>query len=107
MKDMMGLMKQAQEMQAKLAENQQKLAETEVTGEAGAGLVKVTLNGKGDARAVSIDPSLLTADEAEVLEDLIMAAHNDARRRAEALQQEMMQDAASGLPLPPGMKLPF
>lgn len=107
MKDLMGLMKQAQAMQEKMAEAQAKLDETEVTGEAGAGLVKVTLTAKGDARGVSIDKSLMDPEEPEIVEDLIVAAHADARRKAEALQQEVIKDAAGGLQLPPGMQMPF
>lgn len=107
MKDLMGLMKQAQAMQQKMAEAQEKLSEQEVTGEAGAGLVKVTLTAKGDARGVQIDKSLLDPAEPEIVEDLIVAAHADARRKAEALQQEIIKDAAGGLDLPPGMQMPF
>ncbi len=107
MKDLMGLMKQAQAMQQKMAEAQEKLSEQEVTGEAGAGLVKVTLTAKGDARGVQIDKSLLDPEEPEIVEDLIVAAHADARRKAEALQQEIIKDAAGGLDLPPGMQMPF
>lgn len=107
MKDLMGLMKQAQAMQQKMAEAQEKLSEQEVTGEAGAGLVKVTLTAKGDARGVQIDTSLLDPEEPEIVEDLIVAAHADARRKAEALQQEIIKDAAGGLDLPPGMQMPF
>lgn len=107
MKDLMGLMKQAQAMQQKMADAQEKLSEQEVTGEAGAGLVKVTLTAKGDARGVQIDKSLLDPEEPEIVEDLIVAAHADARRKAEALQQEIIKDAAGGLDLPPGMQMPF
>jgi DNA-binding YbaB/EbfC family protein len=106
MKDLMGLMKQAQAMQQQMAEAQEKLAQTEVHGEAGAGLVRVVLTAKGDARSVSIDPSLLKAEEAVMVEDLILAAHNDARRKAEVLQQEIMSEAAGGLQLPPGLATP-
>ncbi len=107
MKDLMGLMKQAQAMQEKMAEAQAKLDETEVTGEAGAGLVKVTLTAKGDARGVSIGKRLLDPEEPEIVEDLIVAAHADARRKGEAGQQEVLKDAAGGLQLPPGMQMPF
>jgi len=107
MTDMMALMKQAQAMQKQMQEAQQKLDDTEVTGEAGAGLVSVTLTAKGDARAISIDPSLLNPEEPEIVEDLVMAAHNEARRKAEALQQDIMKEAAGGLQLPPGMASPF
>lgn len=107
MKDLMGLMKQAQAMQQKMAEAQEKLDAQEVTGEAGAGLVKVTLTAKGDLRGVSIDPSLLAPEEVEIVEDLMVAAHADARRKAEALQQDILKDAAGGMELPPGMQMPF
>lgn len=107
MKDLMGLMKQAQAMQEKMAEAQARLEETEVTGEAGAGLVSVAMTAKGDMKRVSIDKSLMDPDEPEILEDLILAAHADARRKAEARQQDIMKEAAGGLQLPPGMNLPF
>jgi len=107
MKDLMGLMKQAQAMQEKMAEAQARLDETEVTGEAGAGLVSVVMTAKGDMKRMSIDTSLMDPDEPEILEDLILAAHADARRKAEARQQEIMKEAAGGLQLPPGMNLPF
>jgi len=107
MKDIMGMMKKAQEMQAKVGEMQAELEATEVQGTAGAGMVTVTLTGKGDMRGVKIDPSLLKEEEAEILEDLIIAAHSDARAKAESLSQEKMQEMTAGLPIPPGMKLPF
>lgn len=107
MKDIMGLMKKAGEMQAKMQEMQEEAANAEVSGTAGGGLVSLTMNGKGEMRALSIDPSLLNADEGEILEDLIIAAHNDAKGKSEALMQEKMQRLTAGLPLPPGMKLPF
>jgi DNA-binding YbaB/EbfC family protein len=107
MKDLMGLMKQAQAMQQKMAEAQSKLDEAEVTGEAGAGLITVTMTAKGDMKRVSIDKSLIDPEEPEILEDLILAAHADARRKAEARQQEILKDAAGGLDLPPGMNMPF
>jgi len=106
-KDIMGLMKKAGEMQAKMQEMQEEAANAEVSGTAGGGLVSLTMNGKGEMRALSIDPSLLNADEGEILEDLIIAAHNDAKGKSEALMQEKMQRLTAGLPLPPGMKLPF
>lgn len=106
MTDLMGLMKQAQAMQQKMTEAQKKLDASQVIGEAGAGLVTLTLSGKGEMRALSIDPSLLDPAEGEVVEDLVMAAHHDARRKMEALQQEVMKEAAGGLQLPPGMSLP-
>ena len=107
MKDLMGLMKQAQAMQQKMTEAQARLDETEVTGEAGAGLVSVLMTAKGELRKVSIDKSLLDPEEPEIVEDLVLAAHADARRKADAAQQEIMKDAAGGLDLPPGMKMPF
>jgi nucleoid-associated protein EbfC len=107
MTDLMGLMKQAQAMQQKMAEAQEKLAASQVVGEAGAGLVTLTLSGKGEMRALSIDPSLLDPAEAEIVEDLVMAAHNDAKRKMDALQQDVMKEAAGGLQLPPGMSLPL
>jgi nucleoid-associated protein EbfC len=107
MKDIMGLMKQAQAMQAKMQAMQAELEQTLVEGEAGGGMVKVTLSAKGDLRNVSIDPSLMKADEREIVEDLIVTAHADARRKAERLAEEKMKDVTAGMPLPPGMKLPF
>jgi DNA-binding YbaB/EbfC family protein len=105
--DMAKLMKQAQEMQEKMADAQARLDEVEVTGEAGAGLVKATVNAKGRVRALSIDPSLFTPDEREVVEDLIVAAIQDAQSRAGDAAQAEMAKITEGLSLPPGMKLPF
>ena len=107
MKDLMGLMKQAQAMQTKMAEAQAALEQLEVEGQAGGGLVTVTLSAKGAMKHVVIDDSLMKADEKEILEDLIVTAHEDARRKAEGLAEEKMRDVTAGLPLPPGMKLPF
>jgi nucleoid-associated protein EbfC len=107
MKNLTGLMKQAQQMQAKMAEMQAKLESLEVEGEAGAGLVRVTLNGKGDMRRVKIDPKVIDPADAEMLEDLIVAAHANARQKVEATTAEEMQKVTGGLQLPPGMKLPF
>ncbi|MBY0360934.1 MAG: YbaB/EbfC family nucleoid-associated protein [Phreatobacter sp.] len=107
MKDIMGLMKQAQAMQAKLQEAQADMERTEVQGTSGGGMVTVSLTVKGDLRSISVDPSLLKADEKEIVEDLIVAAHADARRKAEIVMQEKMKGVTGGLPLPPGMKLPF
>ena len=107
MKNLGQLMKQAQEMQDKMAEMQESLGQMEITGGAGAGLVQVTLNGKGEMRRLRIDPTLANPDEAEILEDLIVAAHNDAKGRIEARVQEETQKLMGGIPLPPGMKLPF
>ncbi|MBN8939251.1 MAG: YbaB/EbfC family nucleoid-associated protein [Rhizobiales bacterium] len=107
MKDIMGLMKQAQAMQAKLQEAQADMERTEVEGSSGGGLVKVRLTAKGDMKGLSIDASLLKADEKEIVEDLIVAAHADARKKAEVVMAERMKAVTGGLPLPPGMKLPF
>ncbi len=107
MKNLGQMMKQAQEMQAKMAEMQEKLANLEVGGSAGGGMVKVTLNGKGEMRGVKIDPALVNPEEVEVLEDLILAATNDARAKVEARAAEEMQKLTGGIQLPPGMKLPF
>jgi len=106
-KDIMGLMKKAGEMQAKMQEMQEEAANAEVVGTAGGGLVTVTLSGKGEMRGLKVDPSLLKEEEAEIMEDLILAAHNDAKGKSEAAMQEKMQEMTAGLPLPPGMKLPF
>ena len=107
MKDLMGLMKQAQAMQAKMADAQAQLEQLDVEGQSGGGLVKVTMTAKGMMKALRVDDSLLRADEKEILEDLIVTAHEDARRKAERLMEEKMRDVTAGLPLPPGMKLPF
>ncbi|MBM3561561.1 MAG: YbaB/EbfC family nucleoid-associated protein [Alphaproteobacteria bacterium] len=105
--DFMGLMKQAQQMQAKMAEAQLELEQTVVEGEAGGGMVKVALTAKGSMKSVSIDPSLLNPDEKEILEDLILTAHMQARAKAEEAMAEKMKALTGGLPLPPGLKLPF
>jgi DNA-binding YbaB/EbfC family protein len=105
--DILGIMKKAQAMQSKLAETQEELARIEVEGESGGGLVKVTLSGKGDLKAVRLDPSLLKPEEAEVAQDLIVAAFADAKVKAERIAAEKMQEMTAGLPLPPGLKLPF
>jgi DNA-binding YbaB/EbfC family protein len=107
MKNIGQIMKQAQQMQTKMAELQAQLAELEVLGLAGGGMVQVTMNGKGELRGVKIDPSLADPDDIEVLEDLIMAAANDAKAKVEARVQEEMQKLTGGLQLPPGMQLPF
>ena len=101
-----GLMKQAQQMQDKLQKLQEQLATVEVEGQSGAGMVKVVMTCRYDVKRVSIDPSLV-GDDREMLEDLVAAAFNDAVRKAEATTQEKMSSITSGLPLPPGMKLPF
>lgn len=100
------MMKQVQQMQENMAKMQAKLAETEVEGVSGAGLVKVTMSCKHDVRRVNIDPSLLT-DDKDMLEDLVAAAMNDAVRKVEATVTEKMGNVTAGLPIPPGMKLPF
>ncbi len=105
--DMAKIMKQAQEMQGKMAEAQERLETLEVTGEAGAGLVKATATAKGQLRAIAIDPSLFDAESREVVEDLIVAAVQDAQARAQVAAQEEMSKVTAGLDLPPGMKLPF
>ena len=101
------MMKQAQEMQTKMSEMQEKLSELEVTGSAGGGMVDVTLNGKNEARRVKIDPDLAGPENLEILEDLIVAAVNDARVKVEKQVTEKMSDLTGGLQLPPGFKLPF
>ena len=101
------MMKQAQEFQSKMAEMQEKLAQFEVTGSSAGGMVQVTLNGKAEARRVKIDPSLVSPDDTEVLEDLIVAAFNEAKAKVEAHMAEKMSEFTGGLQLPPGMSLPF
>jgi nucleoid-associated protein EbfC len=107
MKNLSGLMKQAQQMQEKMQEMQSKLEGMEIAGVAGAGLVTMTLNGKGDLRRIKIDPKIVDPADTEMLEDLIVAAHTDAKRKIEAAAAEEMQKVTGGLQLPPGMKLPF
>ncbi|MBL6077809.1 YbaB/EbfC family nucleoid-associated protein [Belnapia sp. T18] len=111
MKNLGNMLKQAQQMQSRMAEMQAKLDATTVDGAAGAGMVQVTLTGKGDLKRVAIDPSLMAADEREVLEDLLVAAHADAKQKVEAMMAEEMQKATAGLNLPGGLpggfKLPF
>ncbi|WP_392561968.1 YbaB/EbfC family nucleoid-associated protein [Orbus sturtevantii] len=101
------LMKQAQQMQTRMQQVQDEIAKMEVTGESGAGMVKVTVNGAHNCRRVEIDPSLLTDDDKEMLEDLIAAAYNDASRRLEETQKEKMAQVTGGMQLPPGFKMPF
>ena len=105
MTDLMGMMKQAAQLQAKMQELQAELERIEVEGTAGGGLVAVTLSAKGELKGAKIDDSLFKPDEKEILEDLLVAAHADARRKAEALVQERMKALTGGLPLPPGLKL--
>ncbi len=108
MKNQLGdLMQQAQKMQEKMLEAQQKLAELEVTGESGGGLVKLVMTGKHEARRISVDASLYAENDQEMLEDLIVAAINDAVRKVEAQSKDNMSDVTAGIPLPPGFKLPF
>jgi DNA-binding YbaB/EbfC family protein len=105
MVDIMGLMKQASQMQAKMQELQAELDHVEVEGTAGGGLVSVKLSAKGDLKGVKIDASLLKPEEKEIVEDLLVAAHADARRKAETVMEDKMKTLTGGLPLPPGMKL--
>jgi DNA-binding YbaB/EbfC family protein len=107
MKNLAGMMKQAQQMQSKMQEMQTKLEAMEIIGEAGAGLVKVTMNGKSDMRRIKIDPKIVDPADTEMLEDLILAATRDARAKVEAAMAEEMQKVTGGMQLPPGMKLPF
>lgn len=107
MKNLSQMMKQAQEMQGKMAEMQERLADTQVSGESGAGMVTATMNGKGELRGLKIDPSLIDPNDAEVLEDLIVAAVGDAKTKVEAHVQEETSKLMGGLQLPPGMSLPF
>ena len=103
----MGMMGKMQEMQEKVSRMQDEIENSVVKGSSGGGMVNVSLSGKGEMKSLSIDPSLLNPDEVEILEDLLIAAHGDALTRVDALKAEKMQDITSGLPLPPGMKLPF
>jgi DNA-binding YbaB/EbfC family protein len=103
--DMMGLMKQAAQLQTKMQEMQAELDRIEVEGAAGGGMVTMTLTAKGELKGVKIDDSLMKAEEKEILEDLLVAAHADGRRKAEAVMQEKMKSLTGGMPLPPGLKL--
>ena len=107
MPDIIGLMKQAQAMQAKMQEMHAELERIEVEGQAGGGMVRVTMTAKGQMKGLAIDDQLLKADEKVILEDLIVVAHEDARKNAERLMEEKMKGVTAGLALPPGMKLPF
>lgn len=111
MKNLMNMMKQAQEMQEKMQEKmgdlKTDLANMEVEGMSGAGMVKMVADGAGHVKSIKIDPSLIDKDEVDVLEDLLAAAFNDVKTKAEAAHQEKMSELTAGLPLPPGMKLPF
>lgn len=104
--DFLNMMKQAKQLQERMGDMQAELDRVEVEGTSGGGLVTVTLSAKGDMRGLKVDPSLIKPDEAEILEDLIVAAHGDARRKAEAAMAEKMKDLTGGLSLPPGMTLP-
>jgi nucleoid-associated protein EbfC len=103
--DFMGLMKQASQLQSKMQEMQAELDRIAVEGTAGGGMVTVILSAKGELKGVKVDDSLMKPDEKEILEDLLVAAHADARRKAEDVMQEKMKSLTGGLPLPPGMKL--
>lgn len=107
MKDLLGLMGKAKEMQAKMQAMQEEMASLEAAGVAGGGMVSVVLTGKFEMKSLKIDPSLFKETEVEILEDLLLAAHNDAKAKVERAMQEKTQELTAGLPLPPGMKLPF
>jgi len=107
MKNLGQMLKQAQAMQSKMTEMQEKLAAVEVTGASGGGMVKVTLNGKNEMRSVKIDPSLIDPTDPGMLEDLIVAAFNDAKGKVDSYMAEEMAKITGGLQLPPGVKLPF
>lgn len=107
MKDLLGLMGKAKEMQAKFQAMQEEIAELEAVGRSGGGLVTVTMSGKMELKSLKIDPSLFKEDDVEVLEDLILAAHNDAKAKVEAAMKEKTAELTAGLPIPPGFKLPF
>ena len=105
MADILGLMKQAAELKSKMEAMQAELDQIEVEGSAGGGLVTVKLSAKGEMKGLRIDASLMKPDETEIVEDLVVTAHADARRKAEALLQDKMKALTGGLPLPPGLKL--
>lgn len=107
MKNLSDIMKQVQSMQSRMGDMQTKLEGLSVTGQSGGGLVTVTMSGKGAVTGIDIDASLLKPDEKDILEDLLIAAHSDAKGKAEALAAEEMKALTGGLPLPPGLKLPF
>ena len=107
MKNLGQMMKQAQEMQSKMNEMQNKLSEMEVTGSSGAGMIKITLNGKNDVKKIKIDGAAINPGDAEVLEDLIVAAFNDAKAKVESKVNDKMSEMTGGIQLPPGFKLPF
>lgn len=107
MKNLAQMMKQAQHLQERMQAMQTELEAAEIEGTSGGGMVRVTLNGKGEAKRVKIDPSIVQADETEVLEDLILAAFNDAKTKVEQTAQQKMKELTGGLALPPGFQLPF
>lgn len=107
MKNLTDMFKQAQELQGKMTEMQERLQQIEITGSAGGGLVSVVLNGKGEMRSTVIDPSLVQPGEGDVIADLVVAAHHDAKVKLEQKMSEEMSSLTNGMPLPPGMKLPF
>jgi nucleoid-associated protein EbfC len=105
MRDMLGMMKQMQGLQAKMEEMQAELDRTLVEGRSGGGMVSITLTAKGALKTLAIDPSLMVAEEKDILEDLIIAAHADARTKIEGVMADKMKDLTGGMPLPPGLKL--
>ena len=107
MRDIMGLMSKAKEMQEKMQAMQAEMETLTADGTSGGGMVTVTLNGKGAMQGLKLDPSVFSEDDVEILEDLILAAHNDAKAKVEAMIAERTKEMTAGLPLPPGMKLPF
>ncbi|AJD39504.1 YbaB/EbfC family nucleoid-associated protein [Rhizobium sp. SEMIA 4085] len=107
MRDLMGMMGKVKEMQAKMEQMQAEIAELQAEGKAGGGLVTVVMNGKGELKSLKIDPSLFKEDDVEILEDLIVAAHKDAKDKAEAAAAEKTKALTAGLPIPPGFKMPF
>ncbi|MCM2291744.1 YbaB/EbfC family nucleoid-associated protein [Allorhizobium sp. BGMRC 0089] len=107
MRDIMGMMGKVKEMQAKMEKMQADIAALEIEGKSGGGLVTITMTGKGDMKGLKIDPSLFKEDEVEILEDLIVAAHKDAKDKVEAVTAEKTKEMTAGLPIPPGFKLPF
>jgi DNA-binding YbaB/EbfC family protein len=107
MKDLLGMMGKVKEMQAKMEKVQADIAALSIEGKAGGGMVTVVLDGKGQMTGIKIDPSMFKEDDVEILEDLIVAAHKDAKDKGEAQAQEKMASITAGLPIPPGMKFPF
>lgn len=107
MRDIMGMMGKVKEMQAKMEKMQEEIAALSVDGTSGGGLVHVTLDGKGNMKGLKIDPSMFKEDDVEILEDLIVAAHKDAKDKAEVLAAEKTKALTAGLPIPPGFKMPF